>query len=86
MESYVQKTNEKMKDKPIIINELNDPFSLSKEIKMPHHQCRKNCFGRFCDPLQYIFHLSFKKCTFPDFIKIAKVSPVFKGGDNANLS
>ena len=75
-----------MKDKPIIINELKDLFFLSKQIKMLHHQWRKYCFGKNCDPLQYIFHLSFKKCTFPDFIKIAKVSPVFKGGDSANPS
>ena len=78
LESYFQKTNEKRKDKPTI-KELKDCFPLSKQIKVLNHQCPKNCFGNVCDPLKYIFNWSFKKYTFLDFIKIAKVSPVFKG-------
>ena len=85
LESYVKKTNEKMKDKPITIKELIDPFFLSKQIKALHLQCCKNCFAKVCDRLKHIFYLSFKKGIFPDFIKIVKVS-LFKGSDNANLS
>ena len=46
----------------------------------------KNCFGELCDPLKYIFNLSFEKGIFPDYMKIAKVTPIFKGGDSADLS
>ena len=46
----------------------------------------KNCFGDLCDPLKYIFNLSFEKGFFPDHMKIAKLTPVFKGGDSADLS
>ena len=46
----------------------------------------KNCFGELCDPLKYMFNLPFEKGIFPDYMKIAKVTPVFKGGDSADLS
>ena len=46
----------------------------------------KNCFGKLCDPLMYIFNLSFKKSIFQDYMKIAKVIPVFKEGDSVDLS
>ena len=46
----------------------------------------RNCFGELCDQLKYIFNLSFDKGIFPDHMKIAKVTPVFKGGDSADFS
>ena len=45
-----------------------------------------NCFGELCDPLKYIFNLSFEKGISPDYMKISKVVPVFKGGDSGDLS
>ena len=46
----------------------------------------RNCFGELCDQLKYIFNLSFDKGIFPDHMKIAKVTPAFKGGDSADFS
>ena len=46
----------------------------------------KNCFCELCEPLNYVFNLSFEKGIFPDRMKIGKVTPVFKGGDSADLS
>ena len=46
----------------------------------------KNCFVELCDPLKYIFKLSFEKLIFPDYMKIAKVALIFKGGNSADLS
>ena len=46
----------------------------------------KNCFGELCHSHKYIFKLSFEKCIFPDYVKIAKVTLVFKWGDSADLS
>ena len=48
--------------------------------------CHKICFGELCDPLKYIFNLSFEKSIFPDHMKIAKVTAILKGGDNTDLS
>ena len=46
----------------------------------------KNCFDEPCDPLKHIFNLSFEKAIFPDYMKIPKVTVVFKGGGSANFS
>ena len=40
----------------------------------------KNCFGPLLKPLMYIFNLSLAKGIFPDDLKIARVTPVFKAG------
>ena len=40
----------------------------------------KNCFGPLLKPLMYIFNLSLTKGIFPDDLKIARVTPVFKAG------
>ncbi len=37
------------------------------------------------DPLAHIINLSFRSGVFPDDLKIAKVFPIFKGGDNSQL-
>ena len=41
----------------------------------------RNCFGPLLKPLMFIFNLSLQKCSFPDELKIAKVTPVFKADD-----
>jgi hypothetical protein len=37
-------------------------------------------------PLAYIFNMSFQLGAYPEQLKIAKVTPVFKGGDSSKLS
>ena len=37
-------------------------------------------------PLKHIFDLSFENGIFPDSLKIAKVTPVYKSGDSSSLS
>ena len=44
----------------------------------------KNCFGELCDILRYVFDLSLE--IFPDPLKIAKVTPVFKTDDLKEIS
>ena len=46
----------------------------------------KHCFGELCRPLKYLFDSQLKSGVFPDLIKIAIVSPVFKTGDTADVS
>ena len=91
VESYAQKTNETTKDEPITINELKDAF-FSLEINKSagydeiSFNVIKNCFGELCDPLKYIFNLLFEKSVLPDYMKIEKVTQVFKGCNSADIS
>ena len=45
----------------------------------------KNCFGALHKPLLHVFNPSIVKGIFPGDLKIARVTPVFKGGDEKNL-
>ena len=45
----------------------------------------KKCFGELSDPLKFIFDLSLEKRIFPDDLKIARINPVFIGGDRSKL-
>ena len=46
----------------------------------------KNCFGELSDILSYVFGLSLQTGIFPDSLKIAKVTPVFKTDDLNEIS
>ena len=75
----------------IIINELKDAFfSIMTNKCLGHDEINFNvtrsCFGELCEPLQYLFDLSFEKSIFPDNLKIAKVTTVFKASNNAEYS
>ena len=45
----------------------------------------KKCFGVLHKPLLHIFNLSLQTRIFPDKLKIARVTPLFKGGENYEL-
>ena len=45
----------------------------------------KKCFGVLHTSLLYIFNLSLQTGVFPDKLKIARVTPLFKGGENYEL-
>ena len=71
---------------PIIVNELKDAFFLITTNKCPGHDeisnLTRSCYGELCESLQYLFNLSFEKSIFPNDLKIAKVTPIFKAGNN----
>ena len=46
----------------------------------------KNCLAELSDILRYVFNLSLQTRIFPDPLKIAKVTPVFKTGDLMGIS
>ena len=48
----------------------------------------KNAFGalRTLNPFNYLFQLSLEKGSFPDDLKIEKVSPIYKDGDSSDIS
>jgi len=37
------------------------------------------------NPLVYIYNLSIQQGIFPDFLKLAVIKPIFKGGDNKQV-
>ena len=80
-----------MRTWPISVNELKNAFFSIKTNKCSEHDeisfnVIRSYFGQLCQPLQYLFTLSFEKTIFPGDLKIVKVPPVFKAGDNAELS
>ena len=42
---------------------------------------RNALLNKLNDPLKFIFEVSLRKEIFPDGLKIARVTPFFKGGD-----
>ena len=76
---------------PIRVNKLKNVFFSIKPSKGSGHDKSnlyviRTCFNKLCEPLQYLCNVSFEKCILPDHLKIAKVTPVFKAVDNAELS
>ena len=75
----------------ITINELKEAFFSLKTNKSPGYDEISsnviiNCFSELNDPLKYLFEKSIEKGVFPDALKIARVTPLFKGGDPSNIS
>ena len=62
------------------------PFFSLQTNKSPGHDgisfnVIKNCFGSLSTPLLNIFNLSLEKGIFPDELKIASVTPIYKTGN-----
>ena len=87
----MKKVKSDMENKPLSINELKDAFLSLKINKSTGHDdisynIVSKCFGELCTLLKHIFDLSFENGIFPDSLKIAKVTPVYKSGDSSSLS
>ena len=66
-------------------------FFLWKQTKSPgadeiNFNVIQPCFGELCGPLKYLFDLSLESWVFPDLMKIAIVSPVFKTVETADIN
>ena len=71
----------------ISVNELKDAFFSLKINKSSGYDdisfnVVKKCFGVLYKPLLHIFNLSIQTGIFPDELKIASVTPIFKGCEN----
>ena len=87
----MKKVKSETENKPISINELKDDFFSLKINKSIGHvdisyNVASKCFGELYSPLKHIFDLSFENGIFPDSLKIAKVTQVYKSGDSSSLS
>ena len=90
-ESYIKKTDSIMETKQLSINELKDAFFSLKINKSLGYDdisfnVLKKCFSSLCEPLKYLFNLSIIKGIFPDDLKIAKVTPIYKADGKSDLS
>ena len=88
---YITKVNTSMESQPLSIIELKNAFFSLKIKKSPGHEwvsfnVIKKCFGELCEPFKYLFNLSIVKGTFPDDLKIAKVTPIYKADNSSNIS
>ena len=85
-ESFMKTCDSTQAESALTINELKDAFFSLKINKSPGYDeisfnVVKNCFGPLLKPLMFIFNLSLQKGSFPDELKIAKVTLVFKADD-----
>ena len=90
-ESYINKPDSINKTKQLSMNELKDAFFSLKINKSPGYDdisfnVLKKCFSSLCEPLKYLFNLSIEKGIFPDDLKIAKVTPIYKADNKSELS
>ena len=72
------------------INELKEAFFSLKANKISGYDdinfnVVKKCSGEINEPLKFILNLSLENKIFPEKIKIAKVTPLFKNGNRQNI-
>ena len=87
---YIKKHDTTQPERVISVNELKDAFFSLKINKSTGYDdisfnVVKKCFGVLHKPLLHIFNLSLQTGIFPDKLKIARVTPLFKGGENYEL-
>ena len=85
-ESFLKKASTTLPERYLNINKLKDSFFSLKMNKSTgadeiSFNVIKYCFGDLIDILRYLFYSSLQTRIFPDSLKIAKVTPVFKTGD-----
>ena len=90
-DSYLKNIDSIMPTKPISTNELKEAFFSLKINKTPGYDdinfnIIKKCFGELLSPLKFLFNRSLEKGIFPDSLKIAKGTPIFKSGDKTDLN
>ena len=90
-DSYITKVITSMESQPLSTNELNNAFFSLKINKSPSHDgvsfnVIKKCFGKLREPLKCLFNLSIVNGIFPDDLKIAKVTPIYKADNSSNVS
>ena len=73
-----------LEEKPITDDKLNEALQTLKTKKSSEisSDIIKHISPSVFEPMRYIFNPSIEKGIFPDQLKIAKVTPLFKKGDN----
>ena len=89
--SFLNQTHSIMEKNSLSINELKEAFFSLKTKKSPGYDdinfnVVKKCFGEINEPLKHLFNLSLENGIFPEKMKIAKVTPLFKNDDPENIT
>ena len=90
-QSYISQVNTTMSEYPLSINELKEAFFSLKSNKSPGYDeinfnIVRKCFGQLNKPLMYLFSMSLENGIFPDSLKLAKVTPLFKNGNAEDIN
>ena len=89
-EDFLTKSITILQRKDLSDNELKDAFYSLKTNKSSGYDdinfdAIRNAFGSLIKPLKHVFSLSLTKGIFPDKLKIARVTPIFKAGERFEL-
>ena len=89
-ESYIASINTKLPEQTVTINELKEASFSFKSNKSPgideiSAKVIKGCFSELAAQLKHIFDLSLSPGIFPDKLKIAKVTPIYKKDEKTDL-
>ena len=87
---YLEAYNIIQQERDLTINKLNHAFfslRLNKSIGYDEVSFNviKKCSGSLYKPSLHIFNVSLQNGTFPDELKIARVTPLFKNGSDSDL-
>ena len=88
---YLKESDSSFEEVTLSDEELKTAFFSLKSGKSPgfdeiNYNIVKQNFNSLLVPLKYIFDLSLKSGTFPEKMKIARVTPVFKSGDTSLMT
>ena len=89
-DNYLKTFNANQPEHNLTVNELKDAFFSLKLNKSPGYDeisfnVIKTCFGSLHKPLLHIFNQSLQSGIFPDKLKIARVTLLFKKGSDSEL-
>ena len=85
---YLKESDSSFEEVTLSDEEIKTAFFSLKGGKSPgfdeiNYDIVKQNFNSLLVPLKYIFDLSLKSGTFPEKMKIVRVTPVFKSGDTS---
>ena len=89
-EKYLAICNTVMNDAPLTYEELRNAYFSLKTNKSPSYDdtafnAVNNVFDFIVEPLRYVFNNSLAQGIFLAEMKIAQITPTFKGGDKENV-
>ena len=90
-ESFLSGNHQILHENPLNDEEIKIAFSTLKSNKSPgfddiSSEVIKFVFDALIEPIRHIFDLSLTKGVFPDKLKIARITPIFKSGERELVS
>ena len=90
-ESFLSGNHQILHENPLNDEEIKIAFSTLKSNKSPgfddiSSEVIKFVFDALIEPIRHIFDLSLTKGVFPDKLKIARITPIFKSGEREVVS